>query len=989
MAISQNVLLAKAILACAGTQLAFAQATFTFSNSCSTNDWHTVCNSAGNWTNNWGVFGPSQFAVPFPGPLDTANLFGSSIIATSNIDVAKLNVPASTTLTLGPMSFSMGFGNTEGLQLSGTARFSPGATFFDGSITTAPGSTLSLDGTTLQSVSSTTQLWQGAVSLQNGASVNRWTGGAENHVIDVRTPVTVSTTSAGPVSLFSNVTVTGTTAGSFVVQPQAELRLDNVRVFGSLRNSASVGGTTSFTSLTTADAPVSLLTGPSLVPWKWRGGSVTSSVAAPIDNLGLIETVPGTGNRFITGKFTNTSSTTSLRLVGADGGLFHVNDFTLSNLGTISFVDGADITLWTGTRETKLLDNQRFVTASASTGNTDPSVISNMRIQGSAASSWAAIDPAAILRISNCELAGSFPSNHLSRGELQGISLFADVSLSTQTPSSEPWQWIPSTIDTGAFRLTNLGKLTAAAPAGQRFIKGNFRNQLGADWRHIADANLFTVDSLFFVNDGTFTLLDSADIISWTGVATNKTFVNNGTLSVGTQSGSTPGTSTISDIRLRSGSQAGVSTLWTVANATLRFSNVLMEGNFVANVLSNGTLDIGTVTLSGITSIRNAGVSAPWTQGPGSINTDIYSFSNDGSISTAGPAGNRFLTGTFFNAGLWTVVEGTGLLTAGAVTFQNQGTLNLQSGASINNWTGAPSTKSMDNSGTINITNTNLVAPPTTFFGGFGVVNNAFRIEVQPDALASFAAGTYTHTSTNALLRSGTNTVVTLPNNTTIDQGSVEPSGRIDTTGTFQFNGTAKLNPAGDNVGQATIQLTGFFDRLNMSGTSELICSISNPPGVANLQATDRIDVIGQDSPSSLDGTLRIRFAPGTVNVRGQEHVIMTFNNTLGITGTAFANVVTDNPLPDVRYLTRIDNNNQVILRIAKRCGTADIGSQGGDANFDGILDNNDFAVFVTLFFNADPRSDVGQQGGLVGSDGAFDNNDFAAFVTLFFLGCF
>jgi hypothetical protein len=66
----------------------------------------------------------------------------------------------------------------------------------------------------------------------------------------------------------------------------------------------------------------------------------------------------------------------------------------------------------------------------------------------------------------------------------------------------------------------------------------------------------------------------------------------------------------------------------------------------------------------------------------------------------------------------------------------------------------------------------------------------------------------------------------------------------------------------------------------------------------------------------------------------------------------------------------------------------ADVGSQGGIVGPDGQLDNNDFAAFITAFFNNDARADVGGQGGVIGSDGAFDNNDFAAFITLFFAGC-
>ncbi|MDP1662032.1 MAG: GC-type dockerin domain-anchored protein [Phycisphaerales bacterium] len=63
----------------------------------------------------------------------------------------------------------------------------------------------------------------------------------------------------------------------------------------------------------------------------------------------------------------------------------------------------------------------------------------------------------------------------------------------------------------------------------------------------------------------------------------------------------------------------------------------------------------------------------------------------------------------------------------------------------------------------------------------------------------------------------------------------------------------------------------------------------------------------------------------------------------------------------------------------------ADLGVQGGNAGSDGLRDNNDFIVFIDLFFNASPLADLGQQGGIPGADGSFDNNDFVVFIDFFF----
>ena len=72
-------------------------------------------------------------------------------------------------------------------------------------------------------------------------------------------------------------------------------------------------------------------------------------------------------------------------------------------------------------------------------------------------------------------------------------------------------------------------------------------------------------------------------------------------------------------------------------------------------------------------------------------------------------------------------------------------------------------------------------------------------------------------------------------------------------------------------------------------------------------------------------------------------------------------------------------------------CGPADIGAAGGAPGpwgGDGVLDNNDFVVFIDWFFAHDARADRGATGGVPGSDGLFNNNDFVVFVDQFFGGC-
>jgi hypothetical protein len=79
--------------------------------------------------------------------------------------------------------------------------------------------------------------------------------------------------------------------------------------------------------------------------------------------------------------------------------------------------------------------------------------------------------------------------------------------------------------------------------------------------------------------------------------------------------------------------------------------------------------------------------------------------------------------------------------------------------------------------------------------------------------------------------------------------------------------------------------------------------------------------------------------------------------------------------------------DNVMVMRnvVIVTCGPADVGGQGGVEGFDGHLDNNDFIVFIDLFFRHDDRADLGSQGGAAGADGTFDNNDFVTFIDAFF----
>ncbi len=90
---------------------------------------------------------------------------------------------------------------------------------------------------------------------------------------------------------------------------------------------------------------------------------------------------------------------------------------------------------------------------------------------------------------------------------------------------------------------------------------------------------------------------------------------------------------------------------------------------------------------------------------------------------------------------------------------------------------------------------------------------------------------------------------------------------------------------------------------------------------------------------------------------------------------------------------TCIERSTQQALTFVARLGldpvcAADLGTQGGVPGHDGLLDNNDFIVYIDAFFSRRPVADMGSTGGVPGPDGAFDNNDLVVFIDRFFQGC-
>jgi hypothetical protein len=118
------------------------------------------------------------------------------------------------------------------------------------------------------------------------------------------------------------------------------------------------------------------------------------------------------------------------------------------------------------------------------------------------------------------------------------------------------------------------------------------------------------------------------------------------------------------------------------------------------------------------------------------------------------------------------------------------------------------------------------------------------------------------------------------------------------------------------------------------------------------------------------------------------DHISGSFSSELTISNPTQADlgVYTAN----VSNACSATSSDGAALTLVSRCGPADLGGTGGVAAAcgDGVLDNNDFVVFIDYFFSGSHYADVGSAGGVAGSDGQFNNNDFVVFIDQFFSGC-
>jgi hypothetical protein len=211
-------------------------------------------------------------------------------------------------------------------------------------------------------------------------------------------------------------------------------------------------------------------------------------------------------------------------------------------------------------------------------------------------------------------------------------------------------------------------------------------------------------------------------------------------------------------------------------------------------------------------------------------------------------------------------------------------------------------------------------------------------------------------------------------------QSSALTGGHLPVTADFRVPARITVTPSSLNLGTV---IAGS----SVPGTAVTVVHAGDvarwgASGIANLNYT-------MASPTALPAGFTITNAVGNQVLTPGASRVHTLNFTASTPGTYSGVLAIDHDAAELVANPLIgDLVIPVTVTVVANCGLADMGSEGGLDQPDGVLDNNDFIVFIDRFFSGQPGADLGSEGGAAGSDGIFDNNDFIVFIGLFFQGC-
>ncbi|HYD02054.1 MAG TPA: GC-type dockerin domain-anchored protein, partial [Phycisphaerales bacterium] len=262
-----------------------------------------------------------------------------------------------------------------------------------------------------------------------------------------------------------------------------------------------------------------------------------------------------------------------------------------------------------------------------------------------------------------------------------------------------------------------------------------------------------------------------------------------------------------------------------------------------------------------------------------------------------------------------------------------------------------------------------------------GTVNYTLDIG-QGDALLNTPGFTYTSSLTTGYSNSSGRA-------TFVFDGTTDPglsmSDNVFCTSDSPF--TARLredDPAPGGIPAGARIATMEVCSLSTDGTALLYTGFRNAPGAeAGLYAF---------SPNPSNQFQLLARLGETMTVNDQARTVVNINATRGGTGSNGEDGRSRKIVPQGAAVVLLLDNSTRAVKLWRGAPpapcTADVGVSGGLPGADGLLDNNDFVVYVDTFFAQAVAADIGVTGGLPGADGEWNNNDFVVYIDLFFAGC-
>jgi endonuclease I len=229
--------------------------------------------------------------------------------------------------------------------------------------------------------------------------------------------------------------------------------------------------------------------------------------------------------------------------------------------------------------------------------------------------------------------------------------------------------------------------------------------------------------------------------------------------------------------------------------------------------------------------------------------------------------------------------------------------------------------------------------------------------------------------------------------------GSADGDDTISVSGRWLARSNASFTPSTD-----TNTLTLSFGSVAQSSST-----VSLPFSINNLEPTAGLTAGLISTSAQLAGNSAFTLSLGATGdatpiIAGQSRTyqaVLTPPATTGAISATYTIAVADAPIPGAGAGTNLvlTLNATIVASGPTPCNPADIGDNGSNPGPDGCVDNGDFSLFISQFFNSSVQagcatltpgiacaaSDIADNGSNPGPDGLLDNGDFSLFISSFF----